>query len=90
MNPPVHSTKPPDSVEVYISGDLPAPAFAPWIKRDLKAKAGDPGRVLGGLTFAFQMAMVQNQWYHFGIGAPPMLEPIVVGLGCSLGARFGF
>ena len=27
----------------------------------------------------------QNQWYHFGVGAPPILEPIlVVGLGCSL------
>ena len=28
------------------------------------------------------MAMVQSQWYHFGMGAPPILEPIlVVGLG---------
>ena len=28
---------------------------------------------------------------HIGAGAPPILEPIlVVGLGCSLGARFGF
>ena len=27
-------------------------------------------------------------WYHFGIGAPPILEPILVG--CSLGVRFGF
>ena len=27
------------------------------------------------------MAVVQNQWYHFGIGAPPILEPtLVVGL----------
>ena len=25
-------------------------------------------------------------WYHFGVGAPPILEPIlVVGLVCSLG-----
>ena len=32
------------------------------------------------------VAVGQNQWYHFGIGAPPVLEPIlVVGLGCSLG-----
>ena len=37
------------------------------------------------------MAVGQNQWYHFGVGAPPILEPIlVVGLGCSLGVRFGF
>ena len=28
----------------------------------------------------------QNQWYHFRVGAPPILEPtLVVGLGCSLG-----
>ena len=30
-------------------------------------------------------------WYHFGMGAPPILEPIlVVGLGCSLGDNRGF
>ena len=28
---------------------------------------------------------------HFGVGAPPILDPIfAVGLGCSLGVRFGF
>ena len=38
-----------------------------------------------------ELAMVQNQWYNFGTGAPPILEPIlVVGFGCSLGVRFGF
>ena len=37
------------------------------------------------------MAVVRNQFYHFGVGAPPILEPfLVVGLGCSLGVRFGF
>lgn len=30
------------------------------------------------------MAVEQNQWYHFGQGAPPILE-----LGCSLGVEFG-
>ena len=30
----------------------------------------------------------QHQWYHFGLGAAPILEPsLVVGLGCSLGAN---
>ena len=29
--------------------------------------------------------MVQNQWYHFGIGAPPILEPILVGIGMFTG-----
>ena len=26
------------------------------------------------------MAVGQNQWFHFGIGAPPILEPILVGI----------
>ena len=44
-----------------------------------------------GLRVQGNLAEGQNQ-YHFGVGAPPILEPIlVVGLGCSLGAnRFGF
>ena len=25
--------------------------------------------------------MGQNQWYHFGVGAPTILEPILVGIG---------
>ena len=35
------------------------------------------------------MAVGQNQWYHFGVGAPPRIsEPIlVVGLGRSLGVQ---
>ena len=33
--------------------------------------------------------MGQHQWYHFGVlGAPPVLEPILVGIGSgSLGVR---
>ena len=27
------------------------------------------------------MAVGQNQWYRFGVGAPPILEPILVGIG---------
>ena len=34
-----------------------------------------------------EMAMVQNQWYHFGIGAPPILAYFSWGLGCSLRVR---
>ena len=30
------------------------------------------------------MAVGQNQWYHFGVGAPPILEPIV-GVGMFTG-----
>ena len=37
------------------------------------------------------LAVGQNQWYHFGVGAPPILEPmLVVGLGCSLDFGTGF
>ena len=46
------------------------------------------GRVLferGSWTFRGEF-MGQNQWYHFGVGAPPILEPILLaGLGFSLG-----
>ena len=31
------------------------------------------------------MAVGQNQWYHFGIGAPPIVVCFSWGLGCSLG-----
>ena len=34
---------------------------------------------------ATHMAMVQNQWYHFGIGAAPILVYFMWGLGCSYG-----
>ena len=27
----------------------------------------------------------QNQWYHFGVGAPPILEPILAGIGMFTG-----
>ena len=38
-----------------------------------------------------EMAVGQNQWYHFGVGAPPILEPIlVVGLGCSNQTGYDF
>ena len=37
-------------------------------------------RMPGGPTHQFRvlwhMAVGQNQWYHFGVGAPPILEPI--------------
>ena len=31
------------------------------------------------------MAVGQNQWYHLGVGAPPILEPILVGIGMFTG-----
>ena len=34
-----------------------------------------------------RMAVGQNQWYHFGVGAPPTLVYFSGGLGCSLGVR---
>ena len=35
--------------------------------------------------FKYYMAVGQNQWYHFGVGAPPILEPILVGIGMFTG-----
>ena len=34
--------------------------------------------------------MVQNQWLNFGIGAPPILEPILVGIGTFTGGMVFF
>ena len=35
------------------------------------------------VSYEVYVAVGQNQWYHLGVGAPPILEPIlVVGLGC--------
>ena len=34
------------------------------------------------------LALGQHPWYHFGVGAPPLLEPM--GMGCSRGATRGF
>ena len=31
------------------------------------------------------MAVGQNQWYHLGVGAPPILEPILLGIGMFTG-----
>ena len=31
------------------------------------------------------VAAGQNQWYHFGVGAPPIVEPILVGIGMFTG-----
>ena len=31
------------------------------------------------------LAIVENQSYHFGIGAPPILEPFLVGIGMFTG-----
>ena len=32
------------------------------------------------------MAVGQNKWYHFGVGAPPILEPVLVGIGMFTGS----
>ena len=32
-----------------------------------------------------QMAVGQNQWHHLGVAAPPILEPILVGIGMFIG-----
>ena len=51
--------------------------------------AGDRGadRLVGGGWE--EMGVGQNQWYHFGVGAPPILEPILVGIGMFRGSTHG-
>ena len=34
-----------------------------------------------------RLAMGHNLWHHFGIGAPLILEPILVGIGIFTGVR---
>ena len=41
---------------------------------------------LGVLTYGqTHLAVGQNQWYHSKVGAPPILEPILVGIGMFRG-----
>ena len=38
-----------------------------------------------------EVAVGKNQWYHFGVGASPTVEPILVGVGMFTGGTgFGF
>ena len=63
-------------------GELAVPLTAPEVFQ---------GMIGGGLKLmivrAFDilarryLAMVQNQWYHFWMGAPPIFESILVGIG---------
>ena len=41
--------------------------------------ASELGAVRRGAGCQVRLAMVQNQWHHFGVGAPPILEPIFPG-----------
>ena len=56
--------------------------YQPW-------KQGKETNHLGGFRQRHtHLPVGQSQWYHFVVGAPPILEPIlVVGLECSLGVR---
>ena len=36
------------------------------------------------------LAVGQNPWYHFGVGAPPILEPVLVGIGMFTRGHFHF
>ena len=48
-------------------------------KHDCPSKKCQPGGP------PIDIAMVQHHWYHFGMGAPPILEPILVGIGMFTG-----
>ena len=50
----------------------------------------DPNNELEVMMEPMCVAVAQNQWYHFGVGAPPILEPILVGIGMFTGANRAF
>ena len=59
--------------------------------------AGRPWIRIAGFGFeelelqVLDLAVGQNEWYRFGVGAPPISEPIlVVGLGCAAGVGLGY
>ena len=52
---------------------------------NLRVDGGDGTR--GLIIESVHMGMGQNQWYHFGVGAPPHFSLFQWGLGCSLGLR---
>ena len=47
-----------------------------------RSKAPSGGKPKPSCT---NVAVGQHQWYHFGVGAPPILEPILVGIGMFTG-----
>ena len=46
-------------------------------------------RTKTGFPELVHMAVGQNQWYHFGIAAPPISEPIFVRIGMFTGGTGG-
>ena len=48
-------------------------------------KGNKSGNAFGGKGDLIHMAVGQNQWFHFGVGAPPMLVGILVGIGLFIG-----
>ena len=64
----------------------------PWLVASPRSLAAAQPRATFGLharrraqgvveSAPFHVAVGQNQWCRFGIGAPPILEPILVGIG---------
>ena len=39
------------------------------------------------IGMCINMGVAQNQWYHFGVDAPPIIEPLLVGIGMFTGVR---
>ena len=62
-----------------------------WMKipEHIRSTPLSPSHPPAPLSAHFEQAG-QNQWFHFGVGAPPVLVYLSGGLGCSLGAHQGF
>ena len=83
-------------IEVFQLEGTPGSGFCAWIWLWVKNRypKWNPGKWTHGLKPAVpwcfflthtHMAGGQNQWYHFGVGAPPILGPILVGIGMFTG-----
>ena len=78
-----------------LHGRLPAPVFFQRLQGQAEVEGVHrhvmPPHDVEHLAESMKhVATVQNQWCHFGIGAPPILEPILVRIGSrSLGDNRG-
>ena len=75
------------SLTRYQVGALHASSAAPL--RALRHGRCDPGPRLEFYAPLY-VAVGQNQWHHVAVGAPPILEPILVGIGMFTGYDLDF
>ena len=60
----------------HLAGELAGPPVVRGLRGDVLQ---GPAIRSSSIRFGLHVAMVQYQWQHFRIGAPPILEPILGG-----------